>query len=213
LGQEADLVVEAVGQRAVDEAAVRLMEAGCDLILLSVGALAADDPRAAVLETAERTNSTVHVPSGAVAGLDAIKAAALGGELESVSLTTRKHPTNLAAVPYFAESDVDIGDISQPQVVFAGSAREAARAFPSNINVAIALSIAGLGPEETSITIIVDPREENNVHRIEAVGEMGQIETTVRNVPFQTSTQTSYLAALSALEKLRSVDATMCVGT
>jgi aspartate dehydrogenase len=213
LTDEADLVVETAGQRAVQESAVPVLEAGCDLMLLSVGALADDDLRESILQTAETEDATVHAPSGAIAGIDAIKAAALTGDLESVTLRTRKNPSGLAGAPYIEENDIDLEGMTEETVVFEGTATEAAAAFPSNINVAVSLSLAGIGTEETTVTIVADPEEENNVHRIEASGGMGRIETEVHNVPSPTNPKTSYLAALSAIEKLRGLSATLRVGT
>lgn len=213
LPQDVDLVVEAAGQGAVADVAVSILDQGCDLMMLSVGALADTDLREAVIGTAERTDATLHVPSGAIAGIDAVKAAALTDDLEEVSITTTKNPAGLEGAPYLIENDIDLSTLGDTEVVFEGSASEAAKAFPSNINVALSLSLAGLGPDETKVRIIADPDEENNVHEIEAVGAMGNIHTEVRNVPSPTNPKTSYLAAISAIEKLRGLDATVQVGT
>lgn len=213
LAAEADLVVEAAGQRAVESSAVPLLEGGVDLLVMSVGALADAELRESVVATAEREGATLYAPSGAIAGLDAIKAAALTGDLDSVTLRTRKPPEGLAGAPYVEENDVDLDAITEETVIFEGPATEAAQAFPSNINVAVALSLAGIGPDETAVSIVADPGEENNVHRIEATGGMGRIETEVHNVPSPTNPKTSYLAAVSAIEKLRGLTATVRVGT
>lgn len=204
-----DLVVEAASQAAVREYAIEVLRADCDLVTVSVGALADRTLRKRVIGAAEETNQTVFVPSGAIAGLDAIKAAQSGG-LESVSLTTTKHPDGLIGAPYL--EDIDVHEYTEPTVVFEGSAAEAAEGFPSNINVAMALSLAGIGPERTTVRIIADPNEQNNVHRIAATGAMGEIETTVRNNPSPSNPKTSYLAILSAIESLRDTD-TIRVGT
>ena len=211
--KHADLIVEAAGQSAVAEVAVPGLEAGCDVFLLSVGALADVDLHERVVQTAKQGDQRVHVPSGAIAGLDAVKAAALTGDLGTVSLTTTKNPDGLAGAPYLVENNVDVHGLDAATTVFEGSATEAAMAFPSNINVAMALSLAGIGPEETTVRIVADPDEANNVHHIEATGDMGVIETRVRNVPSPTNPKTSYLAAISAIEKLRGMDATVGVGT
>lgn len=213
LTEHADLVVETAGQSAVEEAAIPVLERGCDLMLLSVGALADSDLHEDVLENAERSGARVYVPSGAIAGLDAIKAAALTGDLETVTLRTRKNPAGLTGAPYVEKNDIDLVGLAEETVVFEGPATEAASAFPSNINVAVALSLAGIGTEETTVTIVADPDEENNVHRIEARGGMGRIETEVHNVPSPSNPKTSYLAAISAIEKLRGHTATLSVGT
>lgn len=210
---DADLVIEAAGQEAVDDVAVDTLEAGCDCMLLSVGALADEELRSDVVEAAERNTGRLILPSGAIAGLDAIKAAALTGELETALLRTTKPPTGFEGAPYIEKNGIDLDAIEEPTVVFEGLASEAAAAFPSNINVAMVLSFAGVGPEETIVEIVADPSEENNVHRISAEGGMGRIETTVRNVPSPTNPKTSYLAAISAIEKVRGLDATVDVGT
>lgn len=213
LCDESSLVVEAAGQSAVREAAVEILRSGTSLMLLSVGALADPTLREAALDAADRDSSRLYAPSGAIAGLDAIKAAALADELETVSLTTTKPPSGLAGAPYIEENEIDLSGFDEPTVVFEGSATEAATAFPSNINVAVALSLAGIGPEKTGVTIVADPDEENNVHRIEAVGSAGRIETSVRNVPSPTNPKTSYMAALSAIEKLRGITVATSIGT
>jgi aspartate dehydrogenase len=213
LASEVDIVVEAAGQRAVEASALPVLEVGADLLIMSVGALADAELRESIVSTAEREDAIVYAPSGAIAGLDAIKAAALTGDLDAVGLTTRKPPAGLAGAPYIEDNDVDLDAIEEETVVFEGAATEAAAAFPSNINVALSLSLAGIGPDETTVTIVADPDEENNVHAIEATGGMGRIETEVRNVPSPTNPKTSYLAAISAIEKLRGLTTTVRVGT
>lgn len=213
LTDDVDLVVETAGQRALQDSAVPILKAGCDLMMLSVGALADDELHESILQSAEAEDANVYAPSGAIAGIDAIKAAALTGNLENVTLRTRKNPAGLAGAPYIEENDIDLEGMTKETVVFNGTATEAAAAFPSNINVAVSLSLAGLGTKATTVTIVADPHEDNNVHRIEATGGMGRIETEVHNVPSPTNPKTSYLAALSAIEKLRSLTATLSVGT
>ncbi len=213
LNAEASLVIEAAGQSAVRQHAVDILESGTDLMLMSVGALADTELRRAVLAAADDHGCRLYVPSGAIAGLDAIKAAALADELTSVSLTTTKPPSGLSGAPYIEENEIDLTTLEEPTVVYAGSAREAAAAFPSNINVALALSLASIGPADTDVTIVADPDEGNNVHRIEAIGSAGRIETEVRNVPSPTNPKTSYLAALSAIEKLRGITTATSVGS
>lgn len=213
LTTEADLVVEAAGGAAVDEAAEEVLDAGCDLLVMSVGGFADQGLFDRVMDAARRNDATVHVPSGAIAGLDAVKTAAVTDDLETVSLTTTKPPEGLAGAPYVSEHEIALDEIDQPTTVFEGSAREAAPAFPSNINVAMALALAGIGPDRTEVRIVADPDEGNNVHHIEAAGRVGEIETTVRNVPSPSNPKTSYLAAVSAIETLRGMTSTLKVGT
>lgn len=210
---DADMVIEAAGADAVETIAADALSSGCDCMILSAGAFADSALQARVFDAADAGSSTLFVPSGAIAGLDAVKAAAFTGELESVALTTTKPPTGLEGAPYLESERIDLEAIDEPTVVFEGSANEAAVGFPSNINVAMALSLAGIGSAKTTVRIVADPDEENNVHRITADGEMGSIETTVRNVPSPTNPKTSYLAAVSAIEKLRSLETAVSVGT
>jgi len=210
---DTDLVIEAAGQKAVDEIVVDALEEGCSCLLMSVGALADEDLRSEVIDTAAASSGRIYLPSGAIAGLDAIKAAGNAGELESVSLQTTKPPAGLEGAPYFEDNDITLKSIEGRTVVFEGAANKAATAFPSNINIAMALSLAGIGPDETTVRIVADPNEESNIHRITADGGVGRIETEVRNVPSPSNPKTSYLAALSAIEKLRSLTTTVEVGT
>jgi Predicted dinucleotide-utilizing enzyme len=210
---EADLVVEAAGQAAVQSVAVDVLESNTDLMIMSVGALAETSLRRSVIEAADGESSRLYVPSGAIAGLDAIKAAALANELSSVTLTTRKPPSGLEGAPYIEDNEIDLNGLEEESVIFEGSATEAARAFPANVNVAMSLSLAGIGPEETAVTVVADPDEINNVHQIAAEGSAGRIQTTVQNVPSPTNPKTSYLAALSAIEKLRSITGAVSTGT
>lgn len=213
LTAEVDLVIEAAGQNAVEAYALPVLEASTDLLIMSVGALADPELRESVTSAAEREDALLYAPSGAIAGLDAIKAAALTGDLDSVTLTTTKPPGGLAGAPYVERNDIDLESITEETTVFQGPATEAAAAFPSNINVAVSLSLAGIGPDETTVTVVADPAEENNVHRIEAAGGMGRIQTEVQNVPSPTNPKTSYLAAISAIEKLRGLTTSVRVGT
>lgn len=142
---------------------------------------------------------TIHVPSGAIGGLDAIKAMREGG-LDEVVLTTRKPPASLGI-----ETDVE-------KVLFDGFAAEVVKLYPKNINVAMALSLAGLGPEKTRVRFIADPTVQCNTHHVFAKGKAGEVEFTSRNLPFPDNPRTSYLAALSAIAVLRTIVSTLKVG-
>jgi aspartate dehydrogenase len=207
-----DLVVEAASQEAVKAYATDVLETGTDLLMMSVGALADDDLRHSIQSAVRRSAGSLYMPSGAIAGLDAVKAAANAG-LDAVSIETRKPPEGLAGAPYIDANGIELGAIDSERVIFEGPAREAATAFPSNVNVAMALSLAGIGPDETTVRIVADPDEDRNVHRITATGASGEIDTTVRNAPSPSNPKTSYLASLSAIERIRGVTEPMTVGT
>lgn len=208
VAEVADLLVEAAGAgvvRPVLEAAARR---GRDVVILSVGGLL--DLGDTI---AEAMDAGVHVycPSGAIAGLDAVKAAG-GGEIRTARLTTRKPPAGLAGAPYLDERGIDVSALETPVTVFEGTAREACRAFPANINVSAALSLAGIGADRTEVRLIADPTIQRNIHEIEVTGDFGVIRTVTENVPSE-NPRTSRLAALSAIALLKGLTGSPRVGT
>jgi aspartate dehydrogenase len=213
LADACDVVVECASHSAVERYAVPLLETGTDLLALSVGALADADLHEAIVRTAVASGARFEVPSGALAGVDAIKGAVVHGQLDEVVFVTIKPPAGLAGAPYVEEHDVDLTAIEEKRLVFEGSAREAAPAFPANINVAMALSLAGLGADNTVVKIFADPEETDNVHRIEARGGAGSMELAFHTHPHPDNPKTSYIAALSAIASLRRRTAPLVVGT
>ncbi len=205
----ADLVVEAAGRSAAAAIARAAFAGGADVMLMSVAALLLEP---ALLDEAREHGRRVLVPTGAIAGLDAIRAAAIGG-LDEVTLTTTKPPRGLAGAPFFEQHPMDLEAVTEPTVVFEGNALEAVAGFPANVNVAAALSLAGLGGERTRVRIVVDPHDQRNRHRIEAVGACGRLSLEVENVPSPDNPKTSYLAALSALALLQRLSTSLAVGS
>lgn len=201
-GMGVDLVVEAAGAEAVREYAVAILEAGMDLVLLSVGALADSELRSRVVAACRRSGRRVRVPSGAIGGLDALQGAAMA-RVEQVTLTTRKPPFAFAGTPYLAERGIDLTGLEAPVVIFEGSAEEAIKAFPANVNVSIALSLAGIGTGATRVRVVADPTARENTHEIEVSGEFGSFQVRMANRPLPANPRTSHLAALSALSLLR----------
>lgn len=196
-----DLIVEAATVQVVKDCAAAIIGSGKDLVLSSVGALAEQDFYHKLEEICFKNNSKIYLPSGAIGGLDVLKAAKSVGGLDSVSIITRKPPHALSDVPADKE-----------QVVFKGSANEAIELFPKNINVSIILSLAGVGPDLTDVTIISDPSVSKNSHTIEATGLFGKLSLKVENDPMPNNPKTSYLAALSVLSTLRNIDSVVKVG-
>lgn len=201
--KDVDLVIEAASQAAAKIISKRIVECKKDLLLMSVGALT-DEVLLSQLLSAVITNGThIYVPSGAIAGIDAIKS--MKGTLESVKLTTTKNPRALAGAPFFNTSDIGLDSITEKKLVYEGTAADAVTKFPANINVAAILALAGIGFHETKVRIIADPHINVNQHQIEAVGAFGEMVITVRNVSSQNNPKTSLLAVLSAVECLRSI--------
>jgi aspartate dehydrogenase len=199
LAQASDLLIETASMAAMPEVAQAALKYKKDLLVLSVGALIDSTDWFARFAKA---GCGLYFPSGAVAGLDGLRAAAVLGGLEHVTLTTRKPPTGLAGAPYFQKRKLDPLTLTQPTVIFSGSARQAVKAFPQNINVAAAVSLAGLGPEKTRVQIIADPQAKRNSHTISARGAFGALTTTTENLPSEDNPKTSALAGLSALALL-----------
>jgi len=190
------VVVEAASQGAVLQYGRRVLEAGKELVVLSVGALLTEEGRRLLEEFGDR----IHVPPGALAGLDAVRALALAG-IERVELVTRKHPSKLAASPYVRERGLKLEGLEEPRTIFEGPAEEAVKAFPRSLNVAATLAIYSRAP--VHVKVVADPRAVRNIHEVRVYSRASTIYIRVENVPHPENPKTSYLAALSAVALLR----------
>jgi aspartate dehydrogenase len=208
IAAQADLIVEAAGTAAVTEVLREAIPRGKDVLVLSVGGLV---DASGWIDQASNQGTRIYCPSGAIAGLDAIKAANIG-KIESARITTRKPPGGLAGAPYLQEHDIDVLNLAEPKIVFEGSAREACFAFPANVNVSAALALAGIGIDKTRVRLIADPGISRNIHEIEVEGDFGVIRTVTENVPSQ-NPKTSRLAALSAIALLKHLTGALRIGT
>jgi len=207
----ADIIIEAASQQCVKERMIKAASMA-DVLIMSVGAFSDMNLFGELKEKAEKSGHRIYIPSGAVAGLDGIRAAAQAG-LKSVTLTTRKHPRSLEGAPWVIKQDIPVHAIRKPEVIFNGSAKHAAEWFPQNVNVAITLSLAGIGAEQTKVKIIADPFVSKNVHEITAEGKFGTMTMRLENNPSPKNRKTSYLAALSAVATLKRIAETVQVGT
>jgi aspartate dehydrogenase len=203
-----DLLVEASTQAHLDEIAPKALGRGRDLIVLSCGGLLGRDDW---VKLAEANGCRILVPSGAIAGLDGVKGARVGA-VRSVTMETRKPPRGLAGAPWIVERGIDLDAIHEDTIVFEGPATEACRAFPANVNVLAALSLAGIGPERTRIRIHAVPGLTRNQHSIRIEGEFGALTIEVENVPSE-NPRTGKLSYLSTIALLRDLGATLVVGT
>ncbi len=198
-----DLVVEMAGAAAVAEHVVPALRHGIPCVICSVGALSDAEVLAAVEQAAIEGGTRVKLIAGAVGAIDALSAAALGG-LESVHYTGRKPPLAWRDTP--AADRWPLASLQSEQVVFEGSAREAALRFPKNANVAAIIGLAGAGLDETGVTLIADPAVDQNTHRIVATGAFGRMEFAIRNVPSaenpKTSEMTAYSVARAVLDEV-----------
>jgi aspartate dehydrogenase len=206
-----ELVIEAASQGAVAKYALSVLKAKKDLMIVSAGALGDEKLLRVIRRAAERTGRRVHVPSGAILGIDGIKAAGEG--IDEVILTTRKPPVALAYSEYVRKKGIDLTGLRKPLVLFKGTARDAVKAFPESVNVAATLSLAGIGFSKTKVRVVADPSLDRNVHEIRVRGRAGEFVTEARNVPSPDNPRTSYLAALSAVRMLRGLTETIRLGT
>jgi len=184
------------------------IESGRTFMPLSVGALL-DHPQ--LIARARETGAVIFVPTGALLGLDAVKAVA-EGTVNSITLVTRKPPNGLRGAPHLIDNNISIDNLQLALKVFSGNAREAAKAFPANVNVAAALALAGIGPERTNVQVWADPAVTRNTHTIEVDAEASSFSMTIQNVPSETPA-TGKITALSVIAALRRFSSPLVVGT
>ena len=196
--KKVDLIVEAASPMALKGIAIPVLEEGVDLMVMSVGALMDKEFRENVHKTAQEHKAKVYAPSGAIVGLDGIKAASIG-KITQASLTTRKAPKSLGR------------EVEEEEILFEGKASEAVEKFPVNINVAASLSIAC--NMDIDVKIIVDPKVDRNVHEVVVKGDFGEFRTSSENYPFAANPKTIMLAAFSAIKLLKSFNECFSVGT
>jgi aspartate dehydrogenase len=204
----ADLVIECAPASLLPAIAEPFLRAGKSVLVLSVGAILVNEH---LVELARQHGGQIVVPTGALLGLDAVAAAA-EGTIQSVRMVTRKPVRGLAGAPYLAEHNIRIEDITAPLRIFEGTPREAAVGFPANLNVAVALSLAGIGPDKTTLEIWADPALERNVHRIEVVADSASFSMQIENVPSD-NPRTGRITALSVISYLRKLGAPLRVGS
>lgn len=209
LADEADVVLESIPAAHFAEIAEPAIAKGRVFMPLSVGQLLG---HMHLIESAKATGARIVVPTGALLGLDAVRAVA-EGHVESVRIITRKPPNGLAGAPYLRERGISMQDVREPTRVFSGSARQAISGFPANVNVAVALSLAGIGPDRTTVEIWADPTVTRNTHTIEVKSDSSDFTMTIANIPSAENPATGKVTALSAIAALRRLTAPLVVGT
>jgi aspartate dehydrogenase len=206
---EADIVVEAAPAAVFEQIARAAIEAGRIFVPASVGALL---PRMHLVARAQATGARVIVPTGALLGLDAVRAAA-EGPVDSITMVTRKPPGGLAGAPHLKRHSIDVSNLTEPLLVFEGNAFDAAAGFPANVNVAAALALAGIGPMRTRVEIWADPGVNRNIHTIKVEAAAARFTMTIENVPSEDNPRTGKLTTLSMLTCLRGLVSTLKVGS
>jgi aspartate dehydrogenase len=194
------LVVEAAGHGGLAEHGAAVLEAGSDLVVVSVGALADRALYEKLAAAAEKGKAKLLVVAGAIGGVDALAAARQGG-LARVRYTSRKPPKAWKGTP--AEKIADLAKLTAETVLYTGRADEAARLYPQNANVCATVALAGAGWDKTEVTLLADPTADGNIHQIEAEGAFGRMTLEMRGKPLPDNPKTSSLAALSVLRAIR----------
>ena len=207
LAEPMDLVVEAAGHEAVRRYGADTLRAGKDLMLVAVGALADRDLFDQLAGLAAEHGRRLYISTGAIAGLDAISAAATG-DLAEVTHFIRKAPRSILA----ADEAEAVQRSGTPRELFVGTAREAAPRFPENVNVAAAVSLAGIGLDRTQVRVVADPAVSRNTHEVVARGDFGELRVLLQNVPTEANPKTGKLTAMSLIKAIRNLTAAVVVG-
>jgi aspartate dehydrogenase len=208
-----ELVVEAASPDALNEYVIPILREGIGVLAMSVGALLDEKVFKEALKASIKSGAKVYVPSGAIAGLDGLKSASVGG-IDEVSLVSIKPKASFAGNEYLKDKKIDLDALKEELIVFEGCAKDAVKFFPKTINVCAALSIAGLGSDKTKVKIIADPNTQRIKHIINVSGAFGELEVKVSNIPSPDNPRTSYLAALSAIATLKKLsEGGVIVGT
>ncbi|MCX2889764.1 MULTISPECIES: aspartate dehydrogenase [Pseudomonas] len=194
-----DLLLECAGHRAVEQHVLPALERGIPCLVVSVGALSEAGLVERLEAAAARGDTRIELLPGAIGAIDALSAARVGG-LDSVEYTGRKPARAWKDTP--AEQACALDNLREATVIFQGSAREAARLYPKNANVAATLSLAGLGLDRTWVTLVADPHSEDNVHQVKARGTFGGFEISLRGKPLQANPKTSALTVYSVVRAL-----------
>ena len=206
--EKSDLLVETAGGHIVAELAKETFAAGKDLMVISIGALL-EYPE--VIEEARKTGCRLLAPSGAIAGLDGIKSAC-AGRVDQVTMISRKPPIGLQGAPHLIENEISLEGLVGETEVFSGSAREAVKGFPANLNVSAAVSLAGIGPDRTQVKMLAVPGLERNCHDIEVLGEFGVLRVHIENIPSE-NPKTGKLTAFSIIRSVQDAVDPFRIGT
>jgi aspartate dehydrogenase len=209
LAEAADVIVECLPSKHFVEVARPAVARGRVFMPLSVGALI---DHMDLVDLARQTGARIIVPTGALLGLDAVRAAA-EGRIASATIVTRKPPAGLAGAPLLIERGLSVEGLKAPLRVFAGSAREAIAGFPANVNVAVALSLAGIGPDKTQVEVWADPAVTRNTHTVIVKSDSSDLTMTIENIPSEENPRTGRITALSVLAALRRLTAPLVVGS
>lgn len=208
LESHCDIALECAPAALLPAIAEPMLRAGKKVVVLSSGGLL----RHPQLEQLAREHGgQILVPTGALLGLDALVATS-EGTIHSVRMITRKPVRGLVGAPYLVENGIDIEGITEPTRIFQGTPREAAIGFPANLNVAVSVSLAGIGPDRTVLEIWADPALTRNTHRVEVDADSASFSMEIQNIPSE-NPKTGRITALSVIALLRKLVAPLSIGT
>lgn len=202
-----DLIIEAASAKISYLVAKRSVSVGKDVLIMSVGGLLGKN---SLFERAQDKGSRIYIPSGAIAGVDAIKAARVAG-IKRLTLTTYKGTKSLEGAPYLEKKLIDLSKIKKEKVIFSGPVKEAVKGFPKNVNVSAILSIAS-GVKDLRVKIVLRPNFKKNMHKVEIEGKFGKVTAVSENLPCPDNRKTSFLAVLSAIAVLRQIGNSVKIG-
>ena len=209
LADLADVVVESAPPELFIEIARPVIRKGGVLVPLSVTSLLA---HLDLIEQAKATGARILVPTGALLGLDAVRAVA-EGTIHSVTMVTRKPPKGLRLAKFVVEKRIDLDNLAEPIKLYEGTVREAASLFPANVNIAVALGLAGIGVDRTRYEIWADPAIDRNTHTVKVESDSTRFEMTIANIPTEENPATGRNTALSVITLLRRLVAPLVVGS
>ena len=208
LADDCDIVVECLPPALFRDVAISAIDKGRIFMPLSVAQLL---DHGDLITRAKDKGARILVPSGALLGLDAVRAAA-EGNIQSVKMITRKPPSGLDGAPYLVAKGISLKGLDKPMKVFDGSARDGAKGFPTNVNVAAALSLAGIGPDKTQLEIWADPALTRNTHRIEVEADVARFAMNIEGIP-SANPRTGRIVAPSTIAALRALVSELKVGS
>ncbi|MFH1442137.1 MAG: aspartate dehydrogenase [Candidatus Omnitrophota bacterium] len=208
--EKCDLIIEAASSKVSWDAAREALNKGRDIIIMSVGGVI--NRLKQMRSLAEKNNCKVYIPSGAICGIDAVKAAKIS-KIKKITLTTRKNPLSFKGVKFIEERGIKLDGIKKDKILFSGPACEAVKYFPQNINVAAVLSLAGIGEKKTFVRIIASPLVKKNIHEIQIDSDSGRVFTRTENILHPSNPKTSFLAVLAAIGTLKQILEPVRIGT
>ena len=204
--KKSDIVVEAVSPPIVKELLKKCIKNKRHLMVMSVNGLIQNQ------NLLKKLTARLFIPSGAICGIDGIKAANIE-EISSVSITSTKSPRSLEGAPYIRKNKINLKKIKTRKKIFEGSALEAIKGFPKNVNVSAILSLTGVGPQKTKVIVVADPKTKKNVHEVKVIGDFGKLTTKTENIVSPLNPKTSHLAVLSACATLKRLTGHIKIGT